>query len=109
MPGVWSIHCSCQVAVISVGEQGQLAPVKYLFEMAHIYPEPMDGSESTREEDCLAKTLLERLDLPTEPIGRDEDDELMVIPARVGQELESSGEVPKGEEDEEVEEMSLNS
>jgi len=91
-------------AVINVGEQGQLAPVKYLFEMANIYPEPTDGSESTREEDSLAKTLMERLDLPTEPIGRDEEDEVMVIPARA--QVEGADEVTESEE---VAELSLNS
>ncbi len=93
-------------AVINVGEQGQLAPVKYLFEMAHIFPEPMDGMQSTKEEDCLAKTLLERLDLPTEPIARDEEDEVMVIPAGKAQ---GSDDVTKSEEDEEVAELSSNS
>ena len=62
-------------AVIDEGEKGQLATVKYLFEMASIFPESTDGSHATEDEDCLAKTLLTRLDLPTEPVGRDEEDE----------------------------------
>ena len=62
-------------AVIDVGKQGQLATVKYLFEMAQIYPEATDGSYTTVDEDCLAKTLLRRLDIPDDPIARDEEDE----------------------------------
>ena len=61
-------------AVIDEGEKGQLATVKYLFEMAAIYPASTDGSQATEDEDCLARTLLTRLDLPTEPVGRDEED-----------------------------------
>jgi hypothetical protein len=62
-------------AVIGEGKKGQLAMVKYLFEMARIFPEATDGSQASAEEDCLARTLLNRMDLPEEPIGRDEEDE----------------------------------
>lgn len=62
-------------AVMSQALTGQLAPAKYLFEVAKIYPESTDGSEASVEEDCLAKTLLHRLNLPEEPIVRDEGDE----------------------------------
>jgi hypothetical protein len=62
-------------AVIDEGMKGQLATVKYLFEVAEIYPASTDGSYATREEESLAQTLLRRLDLPDEPIGRDEEDE----------------------------------
>ncbi len=62
-------------AVIDEGKKGQLATVKYLLEMAEIYPASTDGSQASAEEDSLAKTLLHRLNLPEEPIGRDEEDE----------------------------------
>jgi hypothetical protein len=62
-------------AVIDEGKKGQLAPVKYLFEVAEIYPPSTDGSHATADEDCLAKTLLHRLNIPDEPIARDEEDE----------------------------------
>ena len=61
-------------AVIDEGKKGQLATVKYLFEMAEIFPASTDGSQATIEEDSLAKTLLRRLDLPDEPVMRDEED-----------------------------------
>jgi len=61
-------------AVIGEGKKGQLATVRYLFEVAKIFPEATDGSQATAEEESLAKTLLRRLDLPDEPVVRDEED-----------------------------------
>jgi hypothetical protein len=52
-----------------------LATVKYLFEVAAIYPPQADQDAATADEDCLAKTLLHRLNIPDEPIRRDEDEE----------------------------------
>ena len=49
-------------AVIGQAQLGDLARAKYLFEMAGIYPKPAEGEQATEEEDCLAKTLLARLD-----------------------------------------------
>jgi hypothetical protein len=66
-------------AVIGEGKKGQLATVKYLFEMASIFPAPTDGSQASEDEDCLARTLLNRLDLPTEPVGRDDEDETVRV------------------------------
>jgi hypothetical protein len=73
-------------AVMDEGEKGQLAPMKYLFEMANIFPPVNDGAEASRDEDCLAKTLLDRLKLPHEAApghDHDEDEDIVVIPARV--------------------------
>ena len=61
-------------AVIGEGKKGQLATVKYLFEVAKIYPEVTDGSQASADEECLSATLLRRLDLPLEPVVRDEED-----------------------------------
>ena len=61
-------------AVIDEGKKGQLATVKYLFEVAQIYPPSTDGSHSTTSEDSLAQTLMRRLNMPDEPIARDEED-----------------------------------
>lgn len=69
------------LAVIGEGKKGQLATVKYLFEVADIYPAPTDGSQSTTDEDSLARTLLNRLNIPDKPIGRDEEDEPVASPA----------------------------
>jgi hypothetical protein len=65
--------------LIEVGNMGQLAQVKYLFEVAEIFPAPTDGSQGTQEEDSLARTLLNRLDLPDEPIVRDENGEVVKV------------------------------
>jgi len=54
-------------AVIGEGNKGQLAPVKYLFEVANIFPPVDDGTQATTEEDCLAKILIERLRLAAAP------------------------------------------
>ena len=65
-------------AVIEKGKKGLLPNVKYLFEMAGVYPlAPV--SEGTEEEDSLAKTLLERLNIPTKPVKLDEDEELVKL------------------------------
>jgi hypothetical protein len=61
-------------AVMSQAMTGQLAPAKYLFEVAGVYPPMTDGSHATADEDCLAKTLLRRLDIPDKPIVLDEED-----------------------------------
>src|SRR5579864_7474631 len=55
-------------AVIEEGKKGQLATVKYLFEMAHIFPKPPEGTVSTTDEESFAKTLLDRLDIPDHPV-----------------------------------------
>jgi hypothetical protein len=71
-------------AVIGEGKKGQLAPVKYMFEMANIFPASTDGSQVTQDEECLAKTLLDRLKIPHEPAAQEDDEEeTIVIPARV--------------------------
>ena len=51
---------------------GQLAPFKYLLEMASIYPPATDGSQTTTEEESLAQTLLRRLEIPLTPVAADE-------------------------------------
>ena len=65
-------------AVIEQAELGQLATVKYLFEAANILPAPKDGSEVSKEEDSLAETLLDRLNIPKVPVARDEEDDSIV-------------------------------
>lgn len=59
-------------AVISQGETGQLAHLKYLLEMANIYPPATDGSQTTSEEESMAQTLLRRLHIPLTPVVADE-------------------------------------
>jgi hypothetical protein len=62
-------------AVMDQAMTGQLAPAKFLFEMAAIYPASTDGSETTKDEECFAKTLMDRLNLPDKPIALDDEDE----------------------------------
>lgn len=74
---VGSEATSMAQAVIGEGKKGQLATVKYLFEVAEIYPPSTDGNQATKDEECLAKTLLDRLNIPDKPIALDEEEEPM--------------------------------
>jgi hypothetical protein len=60
------------IAVIEVAKSGQLAPAKYLFEAAGIYP-VMEQTAMRPIETSLAHTLLTRMGLPLEPVICDED------------------------------------
>jgi hypothetical protein len=66
-------------AVMEQATTGQLAQAKYLFEVAGIYPALTDGTFGTEDEDCLAKTLMNRLDLPDKPIALDDEDEMGTV------------------------------
>lgn len=86
-------------AVIGEGMKGQVSPVKYLFEMAHIYPQPPAAIAPTKDEDSLAETLLDRLKIPKTPMVHDElqkeeeDEDVVVIQPKkdTGTDSESSG------------------
>lgn len=74
------------IAVADKAGLGELAPMKYLFEVAHIFPQPPEGTVSTTDEESLAKTLLDRLDIPDHPVVHDlyeRGEEVLVIPPRV--------------------------
>lgn len=59
-------------AVIGECEKGKLAPVRYLFEVANIFPPTSEGSQVPAEEESLAGTLLDRLGIPRHPVVADE-------------------------------------
>ena len=61
-------------AVMGHAKQGELAPAKYLLEMAGVFPAMNEGEHATEEEDCLAKTLLDRLNVTKKPSQDEEDD-----------------------------------
>ena len=69
-------------AVIEEGKKGQLATVKYLCEMAHIFPEVF--AEDPANDESLAATLLNKLGVPLEPVIHDmyEKGEDILIPPR---------------------------
>ena len=63
--------------------KGQLATMKYLFEVAGVYPPATEGIIDRPEEDTLAQRLVRRLGLPEGPLPNEEDDdapEQLVIP-----------------------------
>ena len=81
-------------AVIGQAKRGQLAPARFLFEVAKIFPQVNDGEGATAEEDCFAKTLLARIDAPKKPAETDagEEDETAASEnaAHVDSKLESA-------------------
>ena len=84
-------------AVIEEGEKGQVSPVKFLFDMAKIGPPP-EGTETTEEEESLAKTLFRTLNIPMTPVAADqyEAEDTVVIPANsVVAKEEEDGEEPE--------------
>jgi hypothetical protein len=91
-------------AVIGEGKKGQLGPMKYLFEMANIFPRADDGSQTSAREDSLAETLLNRLGIPTSPVVADEYEKESneVIPVRLAErdEQEDDGAPGKVQEEE---------
>jgi hypothetical protein len=85
-------------AVMGHAMQGELAPAKYLFEVAGLYPASTDGSLPSSEEDCLAKTLLAGLNVPEHPVVADQvEGDIVVIPAK------PAGTEAKGEDDSKAE------
>lgn len=87
-------------AVIGEGMKGQVSPVKFLFEMAHIFPQPTVESLTgkDKDEDSLAETLLHRLNIPTRPLVHDElqkeegEDVVVIQPKKEAADSEESGE-----------------
>jgi hypothetical protein len=61
-------------AVMESGKTGQLAPVKYLFEVTGLYP-AMECSETKPDKESLAHTLMRNLKLPESPIVNEDDNE----------------------------------
>ena len=88
-------------AVIQQGKTGQLATVKYLFEMAGVFPETTEPAEGSPREDSLAETLLRRLNIPIEPVHREGADEELVeigVAVKVQEDEESETELkPEGD------------
>ena len=63
--------------LVTKAADGELAHSKYVFEMAGVYP--MSDSDAKPEEDSLARTLLQRMGLPTTPMVEDENGEVRVL------------------------------
>lgn len=81
-------------AAIEQGKAGQLPTVKYLLEMAGIFPAgESEQKPPSKDEESLAETLLDRLGIPKEPVIADEyakeDEEIVMLPAKAEEEEES--------------------
>jgi hypothetical protein len=84
-------------AVVGEGEKGQLAPTKYLLELAGVFP-ASDGSAPTEQEESLAETLFRKLNVPTTPVKlNDEEDEVVATPAASEKTLTTEGKGEHGE------------
>ena len=88
-------------AVIEEGKKGQLSTVKYLFEVAHIFPETLEQAQPTADEDSLAKTLLDRLNIPDDPVVHDlyerGEDVVVIQPSQNVENDEQNEELAKAE------------
>ncbi len=73
-------------AAVDDAKKGQLATLKYLFEMTGVYPASTDDSGVKPEDDTLARTLLERLNIPFGPLPAHGDDEESVKTAPAAKE-----------------------
>jgi hypothetical protein len=61
-------------AVMESGKTGQLAPVKYLFEVTGLYP-ATESTETKPDKESLAHTLMRNLKLPESPIVNEDDED----------------------------------
>ncbi|MCU1303041.1 MAG: hypothetical protein JWQ87_3325 [Candidatus Sulfotelmatobacter sp.] len=91
---VWNAAETIATQVIAAANEGQLAAVKYLFEVVGMYP-ATEETKGTPEEDSLAYILLKRLGLPTEPVTFINDSASGMLASRAGT---NSREVAKGTE-----------
>ncbi|MFZ1005301.1 MAG: hypothetical protein WAN65_00585 [Candidatus Sulfotelmatobacter sp.] len=57
--------------MIDAALAGELAPAKYLFEMAGLYPAMEKTEAANPEEESLAHVLLKKMGLPIEPVIKD--------------------------------------
>lgn len=62
-------------AVLAEGPKGQLALVKYFFEVSGLYP-ATENRETEADEESLAHMLLRKLDLPETPIASEDEEYL---------------------------------
>jgi len=60
-------------AVVGEGKKGQVSPVKFLLELAGVFPVPeAEVNAPDKREESLAETLLDRLGIPKTPVVADE-------------------------------------
>jgi hypothetical protein len=82
-------------AVVEEAKKGQLATVKYLFEVSGVYPSATEQSQGKPEEgETLARMLLTRLGLPLEPANSSDDEWPVKVPTsaatRAGDDLDTA-------------------
>jgi len=76
-------HEKITKAVLQDAKRGQLSTVKYLYEMTGVYPTPSEDPEMQVEDDSLAKTLLDRMNIPIGNMpARDGEGNVVQTPAK---------------------------
>lgn len=79
-------------AVVEEAKKGQLAPAKFLFEMAGVFPVPTESEPATGDdEESLAKVLMEKLKTAEDPKAADEEPDSAEEPVEPGLEKKDSG------------------
>lgn len=68
--------------LVEAANTGQVAPAKYLFEIAGLFPAAPEPVE--KPEDSLANILLKQMGLPIEPVSGDEDSTFPCIADHTG-------------------------
>jgi len=85
--------------MINAAAAGELAPAKYLFEMAGLYPATEETEATDPQEDSLAHILLKRMGLPIEPAIQNTNSPPSLMPGQsrgtsIGGKDVSDGEIP---------------
>ncbi len=71
-------------AVMETGKTGQLAPVKYLFEVTGLYP-AVESNDAKPDPEFLAHMLMRKMNLPVSPIVNEDDEDAPAKPAPANQ------------------------
>lgn len=87
-------------AVMDQAMHGEVAPAKFLFEMAGVYPASTDDDAVSKEEDSLAKTLLDRLNIPDSPVVADQNSEDQELPSETAKTADARRDTPEQSADE---------
>jgi hypothetical protein len=84
--------------MIKAALAGELAPAKYLFEMAGLYPVTEETEATNPQEDSLAHILLKRMGLPIEPVIQDSNSQPSLLPGQSKGKSIGGKEVSNGED-----------
>jgi len=88
-------------AVVEEAKKGQLATVKYLFEVSGVYPAATEQNQARPEEgETLARMLLTRLGLPLEPAISPDDEVPEKVPTPAAKRAANDPDTTEGQQKE---------